>query len=333
MLLEGAETEDEDLRARMIQGMHDTNTTRYISAIGLVLLLYDHFLTFPDEVEFVWRARPNFAKKIFLLNRYIVAISQICIAVSMNHFTNDPLPDKACKTMISIAFVVGVCSIACGNVLVILRVVTLWDRNPYVARFMALGFCASFCSTISFMIVVLRHAYPGFAYVAYAHMCVSTIKSPVLPGVWASSLVFEVLVLSFVTYNALSRPRDRGTPLRDVLYRDGMLFFACLSSLRTANLVISIIARPTLTMSGVFFIWAMTTLVLSRSLLNIHKVSNESSHARMPSRGTYNSELESNLALTDTNASSNVSGYPADGSRPTFELIDQKWSRRNTQEG
>ncbi|KAL5484909.1 hypothetical protein ACEPAI_7551 [Sanghuangporus weigelae] len=321
MSLEGAETGDEDLRARMIQGMHDANMTRYISAVGLVLLLYDHFLTFPHEVEFVWRARPNFAKKIFLLNRYVVAISQICITVFMNHFTNDPFPDKSCKTVISVAFAVGVCSVACGNVLVILRVVTLWDRSPYVARCMALGFCTSFCSTISFMIVILRHAYTGFAYVGYVHMCVSTLKSPVLPGVWASSLIFEVLVLSFVTYNALSRPRDRESTKVPP------------PGLRTANLVISIIARPTLTMSGVFFIWAMTTVVLNRSLLNIHKVSNEYSHARMPSRGTYNGELESNLALTGSNASSNVSHYPADSSRPSFELIDQKSSKRNTQEG
>ena len=41
-------------------------------AIGLVMLFYDHLLTFDDEVRLVWKAKPSMAKKLFLLNRYVV---------------------------------------------------------------------------------------------------------------------------------------------------------------------------------------------------------------------------------------------------------------------
>lgn len=81
------------------QGHHDANATRYLSgmcslqrrfahymlnaftiAVGLVFLLYDHALTFSDEVELVWKAKPSFAKRLFLFNRYLVAGCLIAVA-------------------------------------------------------------------------------------------------------------------------------------------------------------------------------------------------------------------------------------------------------------
>lgn len=42
------------------------------AAVGLVILLYDHVLTFVDEVRLVWRAPRSFPKYAFLFNRYLV---------------------------------------------------------------------------------------------------------------------------------------------------------------------------------------------------------------------------------------------------------------------
>ncbi|ESK87224.1 hypothetical protein Moror_5812 [Moniliophthora roreri MCA 2997] len=49
--------------------------SRYVSAAGVVILLYDHLLTFGDEVELIWQAEWKFPKFLFLLIRYIVVIS------------------------------------------------------------------------------------------------------------------------------------------------------------------------------------------------------------------------------------------------------------------
>ena len=60
-------------------------TSTVIEAVGFVLLLYDHMLTFRDEVDSVWSARPSFAKKLFLLNRYTVPAMQLTCAIC-RHF-------------------------------------------------------------------------------------------------------------------------------------------------------------------------------------------------------------------------------------------------------
>lgn len=81
------------------EGHHDANATRYLSgmltalfspqslgllefktAVGLVILLYDHLLTFSDEIELVWKAKPSFAKGLFLFNRYLVVGCLLAVA-------------------------------------------------------------------------------------------------------------------------------------------------------------------------------------------------------------------------------------------------------------
>lgn len=50
------------------------------AGVGLVLLMYDHLLTFKEEVRLVWHAKPSVANFVFLLNRYLVLALQIGVA-------------------------------------------------------------------------------------------------------------------------------------------------------------------------------------------------------------------------------------------------------------
>ena len=47
------------------------------AVIGLVLLLYDHLLTFSAEVEYVWKSRWSLPKVLFLFTRYSVPLAAI----------------------------------------------------------------------------------------------------------------------------------------------------------------------------------------------------------------------------------------------------------------
>jgi hypothetical protein len=47
---------------------------------GLVVVLYDHVLTFGDEVRLIWAAPRSFAKWIFLVNRYLTEVCLLAVA-------------------------------------------------------------------------------------------------------------------------------------------------------------------------------------------------------------------------------------------------------------
>ena len=48
----------------------------------LALLVYDHILTFPGEVRFIWGRRFSGATVIFTLNRYVTLFGKIVLPVS-----------------------------------------------------------------------------------------------------------------------------------------------------------------------------------------------------------------------------------------------------------
>jgi hypothetical protein len=53
------------------------------SVAGLIVLLWDHCLTFEQERQLIWFSRPSFVKLAFLSNRYIVPVVLIVDAYSV----------------------------------------------------------------------------------------------------------------------------------------------------------------------------------------------------------------------------------------------------------
>ncbi|KAJ7068844.1 hypothetical protein C8F01DRAFT_1119494 [Mycena amicta] len=52
-------------------------TTTSLSIAGLVLIIYDHILTFADEVEHVWKTRFSPANLFYIWIRYFTLITMI----------------------------------------------------------------------------------------------------------------------------------------------------------------------------------------------------------------------------------------------------------------
>lgn len=109
--------------------LQNLRACQYVSAVGLVILLWDHFLTVHDEVELVWRARLSFPKLLFLFNRYVVPACLIILTYATSGFSDDILSDSFCQTWFGVGIVVGMVSIGTSNFLILLRLWVLWDRK------------------------------------------------------------------------------------------------------------------------------------------------------------------------------------------------------------
>ncbi|KLO09485.1 hypothetical protein SCHPADRAFT_907705 [Schizopora paradoxa] len=273
--------------------------TRYLNGVGLVLFLYDFCLTFEGEIRFVWPAKSSFARTAFLLNKYVVIIMLIATAYVMNDLTGPPLSDAICRGFFSFTPIIGLFSIALANVLVSLRVIDLWERATRIKLIMAAGILISFMMSTVFMAVALRRIIPFVFYNPDFRMCFPTTKPFELPFAWASSMFYEVLVLTCVCWNALDRPRSNNSQLTLSLHEDGLTFFAALTALRTFNLVLSIVAPPSLILVGSFFIWALTTLVLNRAILNILEASHRDRIRTRPRRSGKQTPSEADDDLED----------------------------------
>jgi hypothetical protein len=174
----------------------DAEASRYLSAAGLVMLLYDHVLTLPDEFYLIWKARPSFAKYGFLFNRYLVPASLIVVATEMSGLSGVTYTDDQCRRIIATIAVMAIFSVGIANILVLRRVILLWEKNKAVIKLLSIGFIASFISSLATMILTLVNLFEGMEYNPFVKMCITTTFSPSLIGVWASPVCF---LLSFAS--------------------------------------------------------------------------------------------------------------------------------------
>ncbi|KAI0766840.1 hypothetical protein BD413DRAFT_605634 [Trametes elegans] len=238
---------------------HELAATRYLSAVGLIVLFYDHCLTLADEVKLIWPAPATYAKYTFLLNRYAVLGTLLAVAYVPNTF------------FIFTCSMFAIVSVGIANLLILQRVVILWEHRPIILKIMTVGFLLSFTLQVVTMVMTLINVLPSIQWSGPLGMCIATQSSYVLVVVWASPLVFEVFVLTSTALNALDRPRTVELPIIKALNSDGLPFFLAITCFRILNLVLAALSRPSLTFLGVFFIWAMTTTVLNRLLLHLRR--------------------------------------------------------------
>ncbi|KAH9987096.1 hypothetical protein BJV77DRAFT_802721 [Russula vinacea] len=52
-------------------------TTKYVGVAAFTVLVWDHILTFSDEVEYIWKGGKGLNVYLFLVNRYLIPLSFI----------------------------------------------------------------------------------------------------------------------------------------------------------------------------------------------------------------------------------------------------------------
>ncbi|VDB94786.1 unnamed protein product [Peniophora sp. CBMAI 1063] len=276
-----------ELYDEVVRGLKDAQGIRYISAIGLVALLCDHIQTFPEEIRLVWRAPASLAKFLFLANRYLVAGSIIAATHSFAGFNGAVYTDRVCMLypesvlrntdhvfqgcaiLLSYVASASVISLGIANVLVLTRVLLLWDKNRTVLIILGSAYLIGYMLTVGFLIASIVILEPGIQWSPLAHACSPTTKTPFFTAVWAGPFLFELTVLSLTVFNAIARPRSENMGLTNTLHQDGISFFIVITCFRIVNIVFTASPYPNRVNYAGFFVWAMVTVILNRLLLHI----------------------------------------------------------------
>ncbi|KAF8509774.1 hypothetical protein BU17DRAFT_70329 [Hysterangium stoloniferum] len=210
-----------------------------ISVAALVILLWDHCLTFRQEVEFIWPSRANFVKRAFLLNRYVGPVVLVVNMHTQSGLNTGGLSDN-----------MGRCKLTSS------QFCKVWT----MAVFTLAGFSVSISQ-------------------CWMHRSPRTDGSRgLLSSVFMRRLLsFEVIVCTLVLYNALSRPREGNEMLLKVLHRDGFMFFSVTigrwvlivrPALRALNLIMAFLDIPTQMFLGIYCIWGFVMTTVSRMIIN-----------------------------------------------------------------
>ncbi|KAJ6466969.1 hypothetical protein C8R45DRAFT_1106388 [Mycena sanguinolenta] len=198
--------------------LSDLETTRLVSAAGLVILLYDHLLSFSDEVRFIWSARLSSSKFLFLGMRYLVPPVMIIHTVQLSGLADVDLSDTLAG-------------------LVLLRVWVVWNRHRAFILCTLSIFVGSNVTVLVLSGIGFAHLIPTTYFEPLLDMCILDASDYILRVLWLPGCV---MILS-IAWKAITCRHTR-----EGLIRDGYLYFLLLFviNLLNATLVLSARVRP-----------------------------------------------------------------------------------------
>lgn len=250
---------------------------KYVGAAGLVFLFYDHILSFSDEVEYVWKARWTIPKVLFLLVRYAVP-SALLLHIYQLMGTRHGNRDTFCQVWFNLGVCLGIFSMGTGNFLVLLRIWVVWNRNRRLILCTLGLFLLTQVGVITCAAIVLTKITPSLTFNRELHIC-TIEKRSILGSLYAPAIVFDGIALLSVIWNAISRPRTNHIILIQYLYHDRFLYILLLFLMRIVNLLTTLSGPLDIVFLGICFIWATTTVTVSRLILDLRKHCNQSAQS------------------------------------------------------
>jgi len=259
-------------------------TTKYLMVAGIVMLFYDHILTFSDEVQLVWKAPHSMTKYAFLTNRYLVTAVMLATLheTAGFHYGSFTYTDMGCKLLLVITISAATISSITANLLILHRVLALWQDSKRTRIFVCSMHVSSSCVHIALTVIVVIQTWHTALWSADSSMC-SMISIPALfPALWTAPLFFEFSTIILVIYGALLTPRSSEVPIRRTLQKNGILFFLFVIFLRLGVVAVSASAKTGLSLAGLYFGWTGNMMFFNHSFIRLRQAETEEKRLSIP---------------------------------------------------
>ncbi|KAF8208003.1 hypothetical protein K438DRAFT_2012876 [Mycena galopus ATCC 62051] len=249
----------------------DQRQTIALSLVGLVVLVYDYFLTLDSEIKYIWVHQHKRGSAWYLFIRYFTLFSNIAMAFLV--FGN--LEAERCKTFNTArGYTIVIQELAVGITL-IMRVYAMYNFDKRILSFFVIATLAtvgvgawSVIPSGPTMVVNDNVTLP------VCHVPESKTEATRKAVAWGAELACDTMVFALTMFRAIPRTRNTLTvshSLWHVMMRDGAMYFGMICLANLANILMlnfgdlnisGTLAPPTATISVV---------MICRVMLNLHE--------------------------------------------------------------
>ncbi|KAJ7278798.1 hypothetical protein C8J57DRAFT_1304557 [Mycena rebaudengoi] len=243
---------------------------RYVSAIGVATIYYDHLLTLGDELRLIWfNSAAGIGNRLgFIINRYISEATTIFVAYMLSG-SSTGLTTETCKIFIYIFGTSSTIFVAISHFIIVGRLYTLWDRRKRIKWILAVALGTSMSISMAFSILAAHQAQSFLKYNPFIRMCTFSHKPWALQYSLASLTVLDLFIIVMTVFNALDKPYQRQADVMISLQNDGARIFVCLFLLRLISLIMSIVGDPDNCFVTLIMVWTMSSVATSRLQLRV----------------------------------------------------------------
>ncbi|KAF7761537.1 hypothetical protein Agabi119p4_9529 [Agaricus bisporus var. burnettii] len=298
----------------------DAHINRYLSAVSVSIILYDHFITFDQEYKRVWMSnnthrhhtKETLWKMAYLICRYasdcvlIVTAYMLSGSVELSIAISLRLLKRLifrCRGWIWCFIWLGFCFIAFTQVLVGHRIHTLWEHRKSIKRIIFGVFIIVTLGTGVLAVLASVEMQSNTMYIDFARSCFFMKKSNFVTMSISLMVAFDLFLVIMAIGNALDRPRMKNGEVLARLNRDGGLSFLGLLVLLFVALCLSIWGRL---MTSYMFLpptWALSSVITSRLYYRVNKSKKKISRRREREIGVAGRSRNSEYQTVGTNQS------------------------------
>ncbi|KAJ6534113.1 hypothetical protein B0H19DRAFT_1185295 [Mycena capillaripes] len=266
---------------------YDHALDHYFYSTSVVLLIYDHLLTFRSEVRYIWTTDHTRALAWYLLVRYFALFANVAMfALYFGDFSAKVSPsyelEKWCITLNTVQNVLLALQELMIGITLALRVLAMYSFDKRVMFTLASAAIIVICLFIRTAVgseppQVYRTNLPG----CYSVSSNARYLSPGVAGAWEALLAADLLCLGLTLYRGYARIHDGAVlpngSLWQVLVCDGDI--VCLAN--GANILMYYISDGL----GLFTL-AVSVTVVCRLMLNLHEAASKTSDSAFAGPGS-----------------------------------------------
>ncbi|KAJ3814548.1 hypothetical protein EV368DRAFT_40391, partial [Lentinula lateritia] len=277
----------------------------YFHLFSITFLYWDHLITFPDEVQYLWKRSMGWSTALFFFNRYFAALGNIVVTVSLfssgltesvgilSSSYSDCRPFHLFRELLLVLTQVIVC------ILLTIRIYALYHCSRRMLIYMlvtgstlgGLSIFAIFFGQSSQSVLTPTGCHTQLTLITYVLRILRFAAAWEALFLYDSMLFVMTLHKAYKTRYELRQERLR-IPLVVIILRDGRLYFEDLFDHHCQ----SHYAQPFLRGALCTFASSMSVTIMSRLMLNLHQISETglyTSHITTCQLGTYSAFVAS----------------------------------------
>lgn len=257
------------MHAVQVAAIRDLRIHNYIEMISVVILWWDHIISFPLEVTSIWKRPKTLISWIYLVNRYLASISRIAFFV----INWEKLSNSACKTTSLLNQILLFFNQAMICLLLLIRVYAIYARDRRILYLFATMCTVMLTATILSLVKQRSSMQTRLSGCKLAHTESNAIR---LAVPWECMLVYDavVLLLTIIKTYSLAATRAKvslatnGVHIPTIVLRDGILYFVGITVSNAINIMFFYYPPPLLkgalsTLNSVINITLVSRMVLN----------------------------------------------------------------------
>ncbi|KAF8596169.1 hypothetical protein BDV93DRAFT_528223 [Ceratobasidium sp. AG-I] len=266
----------ESIVSKLSTIVEHVTASRHLSFAGYVVLLYDHLLTFGDEVELIWPRLRNPVSIIFIMNRYLTPLI-LAVDVYDKGGLSKHLDERFCQIWFILEGYLNFMLLAAVHALTAMRVNVLWGNKPKMRCALIIAYILYFSITFAILTPAM---FQSVATIKPEEILLHSCWGKIVGYIWLIWIPALVLELMIFTLTAIRAWQDSAAnlqlPITRTLYRDGFQYFVVIMLCTSFPLVVWSLAPPTLAALPKYVTMGLVNVMAFRLVLNLR------AHSRKP---------------------------------------------------